>query len=109
MNEGRGIYIASIDSDYICLEDRLALQSYYLNNNTEVVAVGSSVINFNEAGQQVEINYPKDHFSILLNLMLFERSICHPSVMFRANVIEKGVKYKVEHNLCEDYDLWFQL
>ena len=109
LNACRGIYIARMDADDICLEDRLALQSYYLNNNTEVVAVGSSVINFNEAGQQVEINYPKDHFSILLNLMLFERSICHPSVMFRANVIEKGVKYKVEHNLCEDYDLWFQL
>lgn len=105
----RGIYIARMDADDICLEDRLAQQSYYLDNNTEVVAVGSSVINFNEAGQEIELNYPKDHLSILLNLILFERSMCHPSVMFRANVIEKGVKYKVEHNLCEDYDLWFQL
>ena len=105
----RGTYIARMDADDICLEDRLAKQSYYLDNNAEVVAVGSSVINFNEAGQQVEINYPTDHSSILLNLLLFERNICHPSVMFRANVIEKGIKYKEQYNLCEDYDLWFQL
>ena len=105
----RGTYIARMDADDICLEDRLAKQSYYLDNNAEVVAVGSSVINFNEAGQQVEINYPTDHSSILLNLLLFERNICHPSVMFRANVIEKGIKYKEQYTLCEDYDLWFQL
>ena len=43
----RGTYIARMDADDICLEDRLATQSYYLDNNAEVVAVGSSVINFN--------------------------------------------------------------
>ena len=105
----KGKYIARMDSDDICLNERLAQQNDYLDNHSSIVAVGSAVINFNEVGDQVKISYPTDHLSILLNIFLFERTICHPSVMFRANVMNVGVKYQ-EHRLwCEDLDLWFQL
>ncbi|MES9845974.1 MAG: glycosyltransferase [Candidatus Sedimenticola sp. PURPLELP] len=105
----RGSYIARMDADDICLEGRLAQQSDYLDSHADVVAVGSAVVNFNEAGHLVEIGYPTDHSNILLHLLLFERTLCHPSVMFRANVIEAGVRYQEKRSLCEDYDLWFQL
>ncbi len=105
----RGIYVARMDADDICLEGRLTQQCDYLDSHPDVVAVGSAVINFNEAGHLVEIGYPTDHFNILLHLLLFERTLCHPSVMFRANAVEAGVRYQEQRTLCEDYDLWFQL
>ena len=86
-------YIARMDADDVCLKDRFEKQSNFLDKNNDVVAVGSSVINFDQAGNEVQISYPKTHKEIILNLLLYERTLCHPSVMFRKSVVLNGAKY----------------
>lgn len=102
-------YIARMDVDDVCIKDRFEKQSNFLDKNKDVVAVGSSVINFDQAGNEVQISYPKTHEEILLNLLLYERTLCHPSVMFRKSVVVNGAKYNEKRTWCEDLDFWFQL
>ena len=110
LNACKGKYIARMDADDICLKDRLKIQKEFLDTNTDVVAVGSSVINYDKYGNEVEIKYPTEHSNILLHLIMYERTICHPTVMFRRGpVIGGGIKYEAEWLLCEDYHFWSQL
>lgn len=106
----RGEYIARMDADDVSMKERLAKQKEFLDNNSDVVAVGSSVVNFNRQGVEVRIDYPIDHIAVMLHLMMFERTISHPAVMFRKDVIiRNGIQYRPQWLLCEDYYLWYEL
>lgn len=106
----KGKYIARMDADDISLTNRLAIQKKFLDNNPDVIAAGSSIINFDKYGNEIEVEFPLDHNSIALHLVTFERTICHPAVMFRKDIVTKrGIKYNPEHILCEDYHFWYQL
>jgi glycosyltransferase involved in cell wall biosynthesis len=105
-----GKYIARMDADDISLPHRLDIQNDFLDNHSNVIAVGASIINFDKDQNEVEIGYPPDHVSIALHLVMYERTICHPAVMFRKSiVIQEGIKYSPDHVLCEDYHFWYQL
>lgn len=110
LSKSRGKYIARMDSDDISVSQRFTKQVRFLESNTAVVACGSSIINFNERGYKGKMKYPETHDKIQSALKLFERSICHPSVMIRAEIINKNnIKYRKEYLHAEDYVFWKEL
>jgi glycosyltransferase involved in cell wall biosynthesis len=106
----RGRYIARMDADDIALPKRFEKQVEYLEDHLDCGACGTAIINFGESGKTHKMAYPCKHEEITAALKLFERNICHPSVMLRTSVLrENNILYREEYLYAEDYKLWFDI
>ncbi len=107
----KGNYIARMDSDDICLQERLSKQKQYLDTHPETTMVAST-INFIDANGNDKGIWPLDRKTIspafISNKMPFENCIAHPTIMIRADILKK-LKYNPRQVNIEDYDLWLRL
>lgn len=107
----KGNYIARMDSDDICLPERLLKQKEYLDTHRETTMVAST-INFIDANGNEKGIWPLDRKTIsralIRNEMPFENCIAHPSIMIRGEILGK-LKYNPRQVNVEDYDLWLRL
>ena len=104
-----GSLIARMDSDDVLDSERLIKQVAVFSNypDTEVVYTGVRLID--KDGLYVcDAWKPKDNETILNNLEKFN-FICHPSVMFRKDTVEKVKGYNSKLKTAEDLDLWLRL
>jgi len=104
-----GKYIAIMDSDDLSLKNRFKEQIKYLDEYTEIAAVGTQVINIDENGHPTkEQTYLPLTNASLVWTMLYSVPFCNPSVMMRSSMITKIGKYK---NACsvEDAEYWTRL
>lgn len=104
--EAKGDYIMRMDADDISLTHRMSRQVTYLESHPEISICSSWVQNFND--QQVyEISkgYSEDIFLKLE--LLYRPGFAHPSVTYRRQIFENGIRYRIFH--ADDYDLWTQL
>lgn len=95
-------YVARMDADDICMPDRLAKQVQFMRQ-TGVDICGSWFIEFGQGLPRV-VRWPYRE-PALKAAMLFQNTICHPTVMARREVFEK-YRYREEYLLAEDYDLF---
>ena len=83
-------FIARMDADDICVENRFELQYHYLNEHPSVDAVGGAISIINEHGktQNQVVRYPKCHNECL---SFFKRRdpFAHPAVMFRNSFLKR--------------------
>ena len=106
INESKGKYIARMDADDICREDRFVKQVEFLEQHPSYGIVGSwcSIINSSK-----KIEYHTSHESLqfaLLNYCCF----VHPSVMIRKSVLtEYQLYFDSQYVHSEDYELWTRL
>lgn len=107
IRQAAGEYIARMDADDISMADRFEKQAGYLREHKDVDILGTWFIKINADGTTFEERrLPECHEAICANLM-FENPICHPSVMFRRQVFDRGNEYR--RVVAEDYDLWTRL
>ncbi|MCB8964991.1 MAG: glycosyltransferase [Bacteroidales bacterium] len=109
-----GDLIAIIDSDDIWLQNKLQHQVDIMNNNPNVMLLGSSVIPIDGDGDV----YSK--FNVLFNGGRFIDSvtfrkeimkkclICHSSSMYRKNAFNALGGYDTSFRTSLDYDLWMR-
>ena len=103
----QGKYVARMDADDISLPDRLSMQVTFLKLHMDIGVVGCSFYRINDRDEVIENRLlPIDHDAIAAN-MIFENPICHPSVMFRREILEAGWRYN--EVVAEDYDLWTRM
>ncbi len=90
LNEGlknvQGKYIARMDADDISLPERFEKQYEFLQKNPDIMLVGSSYISFNEKNEQNLHTHPKNPVEIAYRF-ISNTYFCHPSVMFRSQII----------------------
>jgi glycosyltransferase involved in cell wall biosynthesis len=104
-----GDYIARMDADDMALPNRLEKQVAFLESNPDHCACGTAIIN-TDGIHSSYMRYPRCHDEILVSMALFERNICHPTVMIRSNVLlENNIRYRPEYIHAEDYALWVDL
>lgn len=118
LNEGikmaKGKYIARMDSDDICFNNRFEEQTKFLEINKDVHILGTKVFTIDENGlhkdTEIEERYgiSIDKKKDLLGLFLKENIICHPSVMMRKSFIKNIDGYREIYKCAEDYDLWLR-
>ncbi len=99
-------YIARIDADDICLNNRFEVQLNILEKNNELALLGSSAFVINERNEEIgEINIP------IINLkeeLFFKNSFIHSSIMIRTEVLKK-YKYDERLTFAQDYNLWVRI
>jgi len=100
----RGEYIARMDADDISLEERLAVQVDFMDENTDIGVCGTWVECFGNWSEVMK--FPVTHEEILARL-LFENALAHPTVMMRAaSFRDNSLTYDQSVKYGQDYELW---
>lgn len=113
LNEGlslaRGQYIARMDADDRALPQRFERQVERLEQDPELVAIGSQVIAIDQDDRVLGLEVlPLAHDEIEDWHLSGSSAICHPAVMLRAAAV-RGVGGYRDLSPVEDYDLWLRL
>lgn len=97
-------YIVRVDSDDICVEDRIEKQVRYMDEN---ISLGLSGCWFKEFGDGDRLYTHSTIPEELNTQLLFFNPIGHPTVIFRRlSLTNNKLFYDERFKFCEDYDLW---
>tara|TARA_R110001583_G_scaffold1285_1_gene10554 strand:- start:22944 stop:23960 length:1017 start_codon:yes stop_codon:yes gene_type:complete len=107
----KGKYIARMDSDDICVENRFELQLACFEQDHTVDIVSGNVNFIDENSENIgKLTHKNFSFEKLKNFLLYKKNgkpIVHPTVMIKKEVINKVNGYRNYHS-CEDRDLWLR-
>jgi glycosyltransferase involved in cell wall biosynthesis len=111
LNEGlaaaRGKYIARMDADDLCYENRLRDQTKFLDDNKDISLVGTGADVFGSF--YAVFRSPLTHTGII-DQYLVNNPFIHPTIMFRRELVDEGLyRYNEEYRTDEDYELWARL
>jgi glycosyltransferase involved in cell wall biosynthesis len=102
-------YFAIMDSDDVCLPDRLRLQAEFLDSHPDHAIVGGNTLIIDESGNEVGRRvYPSSHEEIVA-VMTRYNPIAQPTVMVRRSALTVVGTYDPRYPRCEDYDLWLRM
>jgi cellulose synthase/poly-beta-1,6-N-acetylglucosamine synthase-like glycosyltransferase len=108
LHVARAGLIARMDTDDIAQPDRLEKQVDFMLNNPSVAVLGTQYQVIDDNDQVVsEQRLPTDNRAIR-DSMFWGNPLCHPSVMFRRDVVLEAGAY-IGGLYAEDYDLWARL
>ena len=99
-------YIARMDADDICSEDRFLKQISYLKKNKDVDLVGTCANIINEKGEKIGQKLLTE--KITFNSLLKSCDLIHPSIMFRSDFFNRYGKYDTYFKKSQDYELWLR-
>lgn len=108
--QAKGEYIARMDGDDVALPERFEKQVAYFQNNRKIDVLGGAMNILNERSEVTSIrHYPSGGLKLLCWMSLRD-PVGHPSVMFRRQIIDDGLRYDESMNKgCEDTEFWFRL
>ncbi len=109
LGQAKGEFIARMDADDIALPDRLKIQLDYLEQNKDIVLIGSGTIIIDENGKEIGIKKSITDSRLLHFHMVFKNQIFHPTVLFRRKEIVGILGYDESFKFAQDYDLWSRL
>jgi glycosyltransferase involved in cell wall biosynthesis len=101
-------FIARMDADDICMENRFERQLSYFDNHPDVECLGTWAIEINSKGEEYyRKQMPEQHNEC--NVMFHKRDcMIHPTVMYRRSYIEKAGLYSLDTYFGEDTMMWAQ-
>lgn len=103
-----GRYIARMDADDICLQERFKKQFEYLELHPNVGVIGCDYLSFSDKHSTYIKSIYKS--SEIKSFLLFTATMCHPTLMLRKQIlIENNLFYSETAKHVEDYDLWCRL
>ena len=98
-------YIAIMDSDDICLKNRIIHSYDFLKNNKEYALVAGKSNIIDENGKLIKVRR-FTHKSDLINSRIFvDNPISHTTIMFKKKIIEKLGGYSQNLKFTQDFDL----
>jgi glycosyltransferase involved in cell wall biosynthesis len=104
----RGELLARFDSDDVCFPERLAVQVAFMDNHSEVGVVGAGLEIIDENGFSIAVRqYPQSSADIVRE-MQFTTSLAHPTVLYRASIVNRHGAYDPSFRYSEDLDLWLR-
>lgn len=101
-----GEYIARLDSDDICMEDRIEKQVQYLEEHLDVAVCGTEAMLFGKQ-KGIKKNYFISQEQIKIQL-LYMATLIHPTVMIRKKIFEE-YQYNEEFICSQDFELWSRI
>ncbi len=106
----RGDYIARMDADDICLNERLDTQVKYLRKHHNIGLLFTSIEYIDENGKQIRKKVSAKSRKLEPVELLFGCPVCHPTVMFDMTKLKKSdIQYDEAYCLAEDFELWTRL
>lgn len=101
--KAKGIYIARMDDDDVCMLERFEKQLEVFEINKNIILCGTNVLDKNSR----TLKAPEQHIDILMKL-IFVNPIYHPTVLIKRDLLLTH-KYNPKKVPAEDHDLWSRL
>jgi glycosyltransferase involved in cell wall biosynthesis len=102
-------YFAVLDSDDVCMPDRLQRQVEFLEANPDHALVGGHILVVDEHGDEVGARrYPTTYAEILQVITRYS-PVAQPTVMIRRSALAAVGVYSEQFPRCHDYDLWLRM
>lgn len=102
-------YVARMDTDDICVEDRFSKQITFFKSNDDITVLGGYLSEFNKIpGDLNRIKQVPLTPSAISKSIVKRNPLNHPTVMFRKEDVVKCGSYD-DMPFFEDYYLWFKL
>ena len=110
LQAAQGEFVAQLDSDDLCLPQRLQMQLDFLRAHPDVGAVGTGlkVVDENQAPMN-ESNLPSRHPLIVLNLFCGMLGISHGTAMMRRGLLLSAGGYDANRRVATDFDVLMRL
>jgi len=106
----KGNWIARIDADDICHNRRLEKQTRFVENNAEVVLLGSGFEEINTMGATLmRHKYPMRHLPLVRRLERFRAFFPHSSSFYKRDIVHKLGGYRHQFRRSQDWDLWLRM
>ena len=110
--EARAPLVARMDADDVCLPQRFTRQIAFLDAHPDYGVVGTWTDDIDEHGTSwphYAPPHPLTHEDFLDQIGTGGPLLCHPSVMFRRDIVRAVGGYHAAFRHCEDLDLWLRL
>ncbi len=104
-----GDLVMRMDSDDVCLPDRLALQLSYFAEHPEADLISSWASEFSEAETQERLKVSPTEHEALAMAMRWRNVIAHSAILVRTSALKRIGGYRADFGLLEDYDLYVRL
>lgn len=101
-------FIGRLDADDLALPGRLSAQVSYLDENPEVVAVGTRARRIDGVGRDLG-SYNEAAGRDVRDLLLARNVLVHSSMLLRRTAILEAGGYDPRLRQREDYDLWLRM
>lgn len=102
-------YFAVLDSDDVCLPDRLRAQVAFLDAHRGHAVVGGQTRIIDEHSRVTgHRSYPTDHEAIMRVITRYN-PIAQPTAMIRRSALDEVGVYDERYPRCQDYDLWLRM
>jgi len=104
-----GDFVMRMDSDDICMPDRLALQLAYIKEHpeTDLISSWASEFTVGEPTEKMKVS-PTEHDALAMALR-WRNVIAHSAILIRTSTLTHVGGYRADFGLLEDYDLWVRL
>lgn len=111
LKEARGRYLARQDVDDLSEPQRLEAQAAFLEENPQVVLVGSDILVVDGQGRPTgEIGFRPRGDSGIRRYMLLNNAFFHSTVLLRRQaLVDHGLAYDETLAYAQDFDLWSRL
>ncbi|MFD2145289.1 glycosyltransferase family 2 protein [Mucilaginibacter antarcticus] len=107
LREATGQYIARMDQDDICHNDRLKLQVKFLDSHAEIGVCGTGAHMFGDRNFNMFVFESSKEIAIQL---IFNSPLIHPTVMLRKELLDKNnLRYDPLFSHAEDFAFWAEL
>lgn len=108
LKNARGELIARLDADDEDLPDRFKSQVEFLDTHPEISILGTAYIKHDAMRHEDFIRHFPEKDCDIKKTMSFQIPICHGSVMFRKQVIDRIGGYNENIPDAEDLELWIR-
>jgi glycosyltransferase involved in cell wall biosynthesis len=110
LDEAKGRYAARLDADDVALPQRLESQLARMTATPPVAAVGTGILDLDEAGRVGTLHRNPAGTRAVRWLTLFGSPFFHPTVLVDRELLDRhGLRYDPAYLESEDYDLWSRL
>lgn len=104
----KGVYIARMDGDDLCENDRLEKEIAFLEHNPQYAMVSCQMNLFDKGGIYRTISHKSEPSA---KDLVFRSQFCHAGCVIRKDVLETLEGYNIDKKTqrVEDYDLWLRM
>ena len=99
-------YIFRMDSDDICRYDRVTKQLEVFKKDSELLLIGSDLIEIDEFGQELREKRMPTKMNEIIKFSIARNPFNHPTVAMRKEFFKVVGKYNKEFLKSQDYELW---
>ncbi len=101
--------VARLDGDDIALPERLQVQYDYLQQHSDVLAVGSDVMLIDEQNKPLRRRKAPTGWENIREILKTRNCMCHPSATIRTEALHRIGGYRDKFRNSLDYDLWLRI